>query len=134
MPDIDTLGIEENIDPTRGVYMRDVRTVLNTRLNTDWYWCSASGTAMNLYNRIVLNMESDYALVTGCRIDLMPDWTVQANHIVTVYGYFEPSSSLEYIYYTETASPSAGYYGPYRQTTLKQSFWKYVRDNDIQAW
>jgi hypothetical protein len=37
VPDIDTLGAEMNINPNSGVYMTDLRDVLNNRLNTTWY-------------------------------------------------------------------------------------------------
>lgn len=145
VPDIDTLGAEMNINPNSGVYMTDLRDVLNDRLNTTWYSCSSSDSRETLYNRIVANIDSGYALVTGCVTDQMPGWELSANHIVAVYGYLDagvirstekPQARLGYdsVFYTETSRPSAGYYGGYRQSAPKQAFWTYVSPNDIQAW
>ncbi len=91
------------------------------------------------------NIDSGYALVTGCVTNQMPGWGRDANHIVTVYGYLDagmvksaenPEVRLgdDYVFYTETSRPSAGYDGGYRQSAPKQAFWTYVEPNDIQAW
>ena len=37
VPNINTIGAEENIDPSWGVYTTSIRDVLNTRLNTSFY-------------------------------------------------------------------------------------------------
>lgn len=134
VPDIDTIGKEENIDPNWGVWICDIRPVLNRRLDTDWYWCGSSGSENTLYNRIVWDIDHDYALITGCRTDDMPGWSVKAPHIVAVYGYWEPTGSTQYVYYTETAGSVAGYTGPYRQGATRQAFWIYVAGNDAQVW
>ncbi len=139
VPNIDTLGEELNIDPNAGVWLchnteTDIRDVLNDHLNTNWYWCDGSGSETTLYYRIVRNIDHDYAMVTGCVTNEMPGWQRDVNHIVTVYGYYEPSGAAQYVYYTETAGSVAGYDGSYRQTALRQDFWEYVSPNDAQAW
>jgi hypothetical protein len=135
VPDIDTIGEEENIDPNSGVWISDIRPVLNERLSTTWYECNGSGSGSTLYHRVVLNIDSDYAMVTGCRTDDMPGWGGhESGHILAVYGYWEPTGNSQYVYYTETSRPVAGYNGPYRRSTTRQTFWGYVSGNDTQVW
>lgn len=140
VPDIETVADELDLDPDSGSWVchstdPDIRDVLNDRLDTDWYWCSGSGSGNTLYNRIVWDMDHDYALVTGCETDEMDGWGGHhALHIVAVYGYWEPTGSTQYVYYTETSGSVAGYDGPYRQRATRQEFWTYVDGNDAQAW
>jgi len=134
VPDIDTIGEEENIDPNSGVYLSDIKIVLNDRLNTTWYEVNGSGSGSSLYNRITFDIDHDYALVTGCKTDEMPDWSVNAGHIVAVYGYWIWAGSNQYVYYTETAGSVAGYNGRYRQRATRQKFWTYIAGNDTQVW
>lgn len=133
VPDIDTIGEEENINPDWGIYISAIRPVLNTRLNTDWYWYGGSGSEQTLFNRIVWDMDHDYALATGCETNGMPGWGAhESGHIVAVYGYYR--GTTDYAYYTETAGSVAGYNGPYRQCVTKGNMWQYVDGNDAQVW
>jgi hypothetical protein len=135
VPDIDTIGEEENIDPNSGVWLSDIKTVLNDRLNTTWYEVNGSGSGSSLYNRITSDIDNDYALVTGCETGLMGGWNGRdVGHIVAVYGYWIWTGSNQYVYYTETAGSVAGYNGSYRQRATRQDFWGYVAGNDTQVW
>lgn len=136
VPNINTLGTEENIDPNSGVWMSDVCRVLNTRLSTFWYENSGSGSGSQFYSRVVLNIDTNYALVTGVKTGSMPGWGGRnVNHIVAVYGYNEPSLNSQYVKYVETAAAAAGYSGPYWQPAVsRNTFWTYVSGNNTQCW
>lgn len=141
VPNIDTLGREENIDPNWGVWMSDVCRVLNTRLSTNCstgfcYENSGSASGSQFYSRVLLDIDANYALVTGVKTGSMPGWGGRnVNHIVTVYGYNEPTLNNQYVKYVETAAAAAGYSGPYWQPAVnRNTFWTYVSGNNTQCW
>lgn len=134
IPNIDTIGAEEGINPNWGVYMTAVRDVLNRRLGTTFYVANGAGNATNFRNRISADLSSGYALVTGLKTGGMSGWTRDVDHIVTIYamytGYPNP------IAFTETSSPVAGYSGSYwRSESSAFDFYNwFVSRNDVQAW
>jgi hypothetical protein len=136
IPDIDTLGREENIDPNWGVAASAIQRVLNTRLGTTWYWLNSSSSASDLALKIRVDLSNQFAMVTGLKTGGMPGWgTRNVNHIVTVYGYYRSSTGqTEYVYYTETAGSVAGYNGTYQNAVSLASFWRYVQANNVQVW
>jgi hypothetical protein len=134
VPGIETLAAEEGLDPNWGVYMQNVCPVLNSHLGSTFYETAGSGSQSTFYDRVVFDIGSNYATVTGVKTLGMPGWSVVALHIVTIYGYNEPDITTQYIYYTETAGSVAGYTGSYWQSALRQNMWTYVSPNDVQCW
>ena len=135
VPDIDTIGEEESIDPNWGIWISAIKPVLNTRLNTDWYWYGSSGSEQTLFNRIVWNIDHNYALVTGCKTGLMKGWDRNVGHIVAVPGYYNGTNDdVRGTFYTETSGSVAGYTGSYWQHATKFDMWQYVEDNNAQVW
>lgn len=135
VPNIDTLGTEESIDITWGVTTTSIRNVLNSRLSTTFYVASGASASTALHTRIVTDIDSNYAMVTGVKTGGMPGWgTRNVFHIVAVYGYNEVNVGLMNIYYIETASPTAGFTGTYRNTKTLSTFWTYVSQNNSQVW
>jgi hypothetical protein len=135
VPDINTIGAEENIDPSWGVYIDSIRTVLNTRLNTDFYWVQSAQSKAQFQTFTVTDIDGGYVLVTGVKTGGMPGWgTRNVEHIVAVYGYNEISNTNTTIYYIETAAVAAGFTGTYRNSKSLSTFWNYVLANNVQVW
>lgn len=135
VPDIDTIGEEENIDPDWGIYISAIKPVLNDRLNTGWYvYDSDIGSEWTLFWRTIFDVDRGWALTTGCVTNQMPGWSTDANHIVAVVGYIDSDDYTDCISYTETAGSVAGYYGDYWQMVSKGDMWQYVEENDAMVW
>lgn len=135
VPNIDTIGAEENIDPSWGVYATSIAPVLNTRLNTTFYVVDGASSKAGLQTRIVTDIDSGYVMVTGVKTGAMPGWSgYDVYHIVAVYGYNEVSGTNTTVYYTETAAAMAGFTGTYRNSKSLDTFWNYVLPNNVQVW
>jgi hypothetical protein len=138
VPDIDTLGREEKLDPNppkSGTYMSDIVPVLNKRLNTTWYKLGYAGNQNELEAGILRNLDNGYALLTGLRTSGMPGWgTHDAYHIVAVIGFYKTDDGTKYVGYIETAAPKAKYTGTRMQIVPLNDFWSYVKRNNVQAW
>lgn len=140
VPNIDTLGSEEGIDPNWGVTMNSIRNVLNTRLNTSFYVVSAASGSSQLTTWIKSDVDSGYALITGVNAKGMPGWSLSTNtpHIVAVVGYtqYVESSGIYFanVIYSETASATAGYSGAFQQQLGLSTMWSFVSQNNSQAW
>lgn len=142
VPSIDTLASEEYTNQGKvGTLNRDIKPVLNRRLNTTWYIEGASSYQSVLESRIRTDIDYGYAMITALYTGGMSGWgTRNVRHIVAVYGYNMPNSFTMYVYYTETASATAGYKdgygnrGPYRQSVTSSKFWTFVQNNDSQVW
>ena len=136
IPSIDTIGTEENIDPTWGVYMSAVVKVLNKRLNTTWYEVSVAGNFSTFSNHLTSDLTMRYAMVTGLQVTGLNGWgKSNAFHIVTVYNSYSPWGGASSLGYADTVSPAAGYNGNYDNVMDSYTFYtKYVSKNDVQAW
>jgi len=132
VPDIETIATEENIDPNEGVWLVDIRNVLNARLGTPWYEVASVTSQSSLAIRLMSDINNDYAMVTGVSTYEMPGWSVTAPHIVAVYGYGIYGSGTAY--YVETAGSVAGYFGTYRQSALMPAMYTYVSGNPWHVW
>ena len=117
-----------------GVCISKVVDVLNDQLNTSYYSVGVAQNSDQFYTWVLWDIDNNFALVTGTMTTHMPGWSVDAKHIVAVHGYWEPSGSRQVVKYIETASPTAGYNGPYYQSENLDGFWGFVRDNNAQAW
>jgi len=133
IPDIDTIGEEEDIDPASGVWLSDVRNVLNTRLSTSFYEVAYVGSQSTLNSRLMYDIDTDFAMVTGCNTADMPGWGGYAvDHIVPVYGYLITGTGVGY--YTETSGSVAGYTGSYRQSLGMDLLYQAVSANPWHVW
>ncbi len=138
IPDIETLGREEYVNQGKlGTYVKDIVPIVNSYLERNGRaglyklaYISEEGAFRNM---LVHTLESNHALITGVKTGRMPGWTLEANHIVAVIGY-EQSGGDEYVTYVETAAPSAGYYGEYRNTVSFADFMGYVHGGIGQAY
>jgi hypothetical protein len=138
VPDIDTLGSEEKLDPNppkSGTYMSDIVPVLNKRLNTTWYKLGHARDQDELEAGILRNLDNGYAMLTGLRTSGMPGWgSHDAYHIVAVIGFYKTDDDTKYVGYIETAAPKAKYTGTHMQIVPLSDFWSYVKRNNVQAW
>ena len=113
VPNIDTIGRDENIDPNNGVTTQAIRDELNRILNVIAYTVSGAPSQNNLETRIFLNIDSGYSLITALMTGGMPGWGARdVRHILATYGY-KATTTTTYVYYVETAAPTAGYTGSY---------------------
>jgi hypothetical protein len=132
VPNIDTIGAEEGIDPNNGVTTQAIRDELNRRLNVTFYAVSSAASQGQLQGMIVGDIDSGYSLITAMYTGGMPGWgTRNVKHIVATYGYTTGGQGVNYV---ETSSPTAGYTGAYFQNATISNFWTYVRYNDSQVW
>lgn len=142
VPAISKLAEEEGTVASWGTDIRNICRVLNTRLNTNWYEYGSASSQTQMTTWLLQNVDQGYAFVTGLVTyrsgAYLNGWRHAANHIVAVYGYanvyVESTSTYGTVKYAETASTSAGYSGPYLQSTSFDNFWSYVKLNSYQCW
>jgi hypothetical protein len=134
VPNIDTIGADENIDPNNGVTTQAIRTELNRLLNVTFYAVSAAADQNALETRLFFDIERGYSMVTALMTLGMPGWgTRNTRHIVATYGY-RATAAKTYAYYIETAAPTAGYNGSYYNNKGMPTFWLWVAGNNSQVW
>jgi len=139
VPDINTIGVMENIDPNWGVYMNDVKDTLNNILSSYddipningfvGYVLGYPSSSDELQNKILWDIMKGYATISGVYTQGMPGWSRSAYHIVAVFGV-----SGDYYKYAETSSPTAGYTGPFSQWVLKDDFYQWYTANSVISW
>lgn len=134
VPSLDDIAAREQIDPNWGVYMSNVVPTLNYYLNTNYYGIGYASGETQFGSWVQSDVLDGYALITGLRTGTMPNWSCNAFHIVTVYGYDYRNSSNKTINYVDTATSSSGYSGPYFNSVTLGTFWFWVSNNNVQAW
>lgn len=132
VPNIDTIGADENIDPNNGVTTRAVKDELNRLLGANYYGVSGAASRDDLASRIMIDVDDGFAMVTALMTGGMPGWNRDVRHIVAVYGY--ASGNPIRAYYVETAAPTAGFTGIYFNNKSTTGFWTWVQRNNSQVW
>jgi len=145
VPDIDTIGRMEHINPHWGVYMSNVVITLNNILRVHGDIPNSNGfvayelaypdSMWNLFWYIRWDIQKGYATVSGVKTDYMPGWNGRkAYHIVAVFGIYYDSEYNNYYKYAETASRMAGYNGPFAQWAFWQDFYQWYSQNPVISW
>lgn len=145
IPDIDTIALRQNIDPSRGVFLTNVADSLNfymEQAGQSFRYEYRPGrdrapvTKSELGAMIRQDIDSGHALLTGVKTGAMNGWNGHdVYHIVAVIGYKTGShGQVSRVAYAETAAPMAGYNGKYIQWVSFNTFWSYVQPYNEQAW
>lgn len=140
--DIDQLGREMKLDPSSGVWIRDIVKPVNDRVNAaagqelNWY---RYGKAQSLDDfRWMLDFDARQngaPLITGLMTRGLPGWGQEnVGHIVAVYGYTRDADGKEWVTYADTAAAASGYDGPVLHTVDLGTFWNAVSENSAQVW
>ena len=144
IPDIDTIGAMENIDPDWGVTMNSIVITLNQILSQHGdipnnngfvaYEIAQPGSWVQLFNFVHWDIVRGYATVVGVYTEDMPDWVVDAYHIVTAVGMYHDSYGYYAVKYADPGSWIAGYRGEYMQWVDIWTFWEWHAQNNVIAW
>lgn len=133
VPDINTIGNDEHIDPANGVTTQAIGDELNRLLGDGYYGVSGAANQADFEWRVRVDIDDGYSLVTALKTGGMPGWgTRNVKHIVATYGYATGSPIT--VYYVETAAPAAGYNGNYFNNQSAAQFWPWVSSNNSQVW
>mgnify|MGYP005841438371 CR=1 FL=1 len=140
--DIDKLGSDMNMDPSSGVWVKDIVKPVNDRINAavgqelNWYKYGEASTIDEF--RFMLQydiIENGVPLITSLQTAGLPGWGGQdVGHIVAVHGYGVDSEGKEFVTYTDTAPAAAGYNAEAFHTVDMQTFWNAVSGNSAQVW
>lgn len=139
VPSLSQAAIDVGFNGTT-TYMTSIGNALNSKLNTSWYEVNGSTNSTVFTNRLMIDLNNRYAMVTGVKTGALSGWGgYNTNHIVTAYAFYAPDIlyvSQGYIYYTDTAGAGAGYSGSYWQSYATiGNFYNYaVSGLDTQAW
>ncbi|RMG35804.1 MAG: hypothetical protein D6732_09020 [Methanobacteriota archaeon] len=145
VPDIDTIGAMEKINPSWGVTMDNVAATLNQILRSNGDLPNSNGfvayelaypnNMWSLFNYIDWDIQRGYATISGVKTTYMPGWDGRrAYHIVAIYGIYYDNDYNNYYKYAETASPKAGYNGPFAQWAYWRDFYDYYSGNKVISW
>lgn len=139
IPDIDTIGRDENIDPNSGVYNTAIRNELNRVLNTSWYVYSIGNSQTTVMADIIYDVDAGWALDTSMWTYGMPGWGQRdVRHIVAIYGYYESAPYSGSVYYTESGGSAQGSSGTYWNIQGLPTFYSWINahagNNNSQVW
>ncbi|MGC1379156.1 MAG: hypothetical protein WA821_23200 [Anaerolineales bacterium] len=136
VPSLATVAKGEYIG-ARGVIIQNIQPYINKALVTTWYDYARSSSSDQFFKWAKLDVDLNYALITGTRTLGMPGWDFGALHIVSVYGYSTNATSMN-IAYVDTASEAAGHHyakgGRYFNIITLDNFYIWVLDNNYQVW
>ena len=140
--DIDEVGEAMEIDPSMGVWIKDIVKPVNDEVNKaagqdiNWYRYGQAQSLDDLRYMIHVDIgENGVPFITGLMTGGLPGWgQTDVGHIVAVYGYHKDSSGTEWVHYADTAPPTSGYKGTTFNVVKLETFWHAVSQNSAQVW
>lgn len=137
------LATDEGTNNETGTYEWRARSVLNQRLNSNFYIYSSATSASNLAFRIELDINSGYALLTATDTKYMPGWNGnEYGHSIAIYGYYDDGYGNVIAYYVDTAGSGDGYTGSYYNSVDVNTLFNWVTmtvpgstdSQNVQVW
>lgn len=140
--DIDQLGADMSLDPDMGVWVYQMVSPINQRLNqisgqqVNWYRYGEAQTLDDFRYMLQTDLvDHGIPLITSLMTGGLPGWGyTDVGHIVAIYGYTRTADGTEYVSYADTAPPISGHSGYILHTWELNSFWQAVSRNGAQIW
>ncbi len=140
VPGIDTLASQEYTNPASGTFLSNMVGPLNSDAGTGGFYVNqvagSQGTfnswvGSDIYNAHRPLITAIQTMASGYRLN---GWSLNAPHIVSIYGFNFVTAGAGYISYVETSGTVAGTTATGRNNYSADPFWSLVYANNGQIW
>lgn len=136
VPGIEVIATQEGVAPGNNwVYLSAAVPVLNQYVNQTYYVEGySSGTAQFAY-WLEYDINLNFSMLTALYTQGIAGWNVYADHVVATYGYVDNNGTVS-VFYVDTGSNAAGYYGGYFNSPYLSDFYPHVTADgqNAQVW